>query len=358
MKLPNCVCTICSQDFTRRSSGNRHNQNIHSGEGHIVRFLDYIIGRIIGQYASADPLSYRKNRGNNLRRLHPIKPYSYHTSKNSDPDSIASAAVHDLSADNRPSIQERNTNHDFFSLDNLIALAKRVVEIKNLYAIKSSTESEFHGIILPDGTYAIKTHSFLTQQFSNKFIFGYVVYVCPLCARFAINQLEFRGGSTENRTLFAFHKCDTKTNSIGEGGESMGSRYVKACDSRPSYLELFSRAWLKNNFHIFAFKLPCLCNMDRGLVEIPDPAEPSKSICIYISKDEIIDLGNNREHWAGRAIANQNKPTPISEQEMIDFLRKTEHSTFGIFNIRLPDPPGWRNEYFTICLGVVHPNMR
>ena len=37
---------------------------------------------------------------------------------------------------------------------------------------------------------------------------------------------------------------------------------------------------------------------------------------------------------------------------MIDFLRKTEHSTFGIFNIRSPDPPGWKNEYFIIYLGV------
>jgi len=116
------------------------------------------------------------------------------------------------------------------------------------------------------------------------------------------------------------------------------------------YLELITRAWLKNNFHIFAIKLPPLCDMDRGLVEILDPAEPSKSICIYISKDEIIDLHNNREHWAGRAIANENEATPIGEEEMIDFLCKTEHSTFGIFNIRTADPPGWRSEYFMIYL--------
>jgi hypothetical protein len=352
MRYPLYVCATCSQGFTRKSSANRHNLNIHSGKGDIVRFLDYIVGRIKGLYATADPLSFRKNRGNNLRNLRPIEPDSLHPSlKNSDADSIAAAEVHDLSSNNRPFVQERNSNHYFSSPDNLIGLAIRVLEIEALYATERSMERRFQGIILPDGTYGIQIHSFLAEQFSNKYIFGYVGYVCPFCAHFAIYQLEFRNGNTENRTWFTFHECHTKTNSMGERSESTSSRYVKACDSRPSYLERFSRAWLKNNFHVFAIKLHCLCDMDRGLVEIPDPAEPSKSICIYISKDEIIDLGNNGEHWAGRAIANQNKPTPISEEEMIDFLRKTEHSTFGIFNIRSADPPGWRNEHFMINLG-------
>jgi hypothetical protein len=69
--------------------------------------------------------------------------------------------------------------------------------------------------------------------------------------------------------------------------------------------------------------------MDRGLVEILYLAEPSKSIYIYISKEEIIDLCSNWEHWAARAIANEDKPIPVSE-EVIDFLYKTEHSTFGV----------------------------
>lgn len=353
MKLPLYVCVTCSQGFTRRYSGNRHNHNIHSRKGLIVRILDYIVGRINGQYAAADPLSYRKNKGYNLRSLRPIKPDSLHPpSKNSDADSIAAAEVHDLSSNDRPLVQERTSNHDSSSLDDFIALTRRVLEIKELYTIKSLTESKSHGIILPDGTYAIHTHSFLTQQFSNRYIFGYVGYVCPLCAYFATYQLEYRGGSTENRTMFTFHECDAKTSSMGEKSESKGSRYVKACDSRFSHLEVITRAWLKNNFRVFAIKLPSLYDMDRGLVEIVDPAEPSRSICFCISKDEIIDLGNNREHWAGKAIANENKPTPISEQEMIDFLHKTEHSTFGIFNIRSPDPPGWKNEYFIIYLGV------
>ncbi len=62
----NRLSCMCSQDFTRRYNTNRHNQNIHSNKAQIVRFLEYLIGRISGKYLPADPLSYRlKNRNNN-----------------------------------------------------------------------------------------------------------------------------------------------------------------------------------------------------------------------------------------------------------------------------------------------------
>ena len=56
------ICTICSQDFTRKGSGRRHNTNLHSGTATIVRFIDYIIGRISGTYLPSDPLLYRKKK--------------------------------------------------------------------------------------------------------------------------------------------------------------------------------------------------------------------------------------------------------------------------------------------------------
>jgi hypothetical protein len=59
----NYVCTLCSETFTRRPSGERHNLNLHSGMAPIVRFIDYIIGRIEGRYQPSDPLLFRhKNK--------------------------------------------------------------------------------------------------------------------------------------------------------------------------------------------------------------------------------------------------------------------------------------------------------
>jgi hypothetical protein len=54
------VCALCSQTFTRESSGIRHSINLHLGMSPIVRLIDYIIGRIEGRYQPNDPLLYRR----------------------------------------------------------------------------------------------------------------------------------------------------------------------------------------------------------------------------------------------------------------------------------------------------------
>ncbi len=62
IKMNSYVCTICSQDFTRKESGRRHNTNLHSGTASIVRSIDYIIGRVSGYYLPSDPLLYRNKK--------------------------------------------------------------------------------------------------------------------------------------------------------------------------------------------------------------------------------------------------------------------------------------------------------
>ncbi|HEX6028014.1 MAG TPA: hypothetical protein VFY64_03135 [Nitrososphaeraceae archaeon] len=50
MSKINYVCATCGEDFTRRYSANRHNNRFHFGNGIFVRTLEYIIGRINGQF--------------------------------------------------------------------------------------------------------------------------------------------------------------------------------------------------------------------------------------------------------------------------------------------------------------------
>lgn len=60
MTFKNYVCVLCAQDFTRRYSANRHNRILHQERSKIVRTLEYIIGRVTGEYVSADPLVFRR----------------------------------------------------------------------------------------------------------------------------------------------------------------------------------------------------------------------------------------------------------------------------------------------------------
>jgi hypothetical protein len=39
-----CTCIICGRGFTRRTSGNRHNLNLHSGMSMIIEYSLYYNG--------------------------------------------------------------------------------------------------------------------------------------------------------------------------------------------------------------------------------------------------------------------------------------------------------------------------
>ena len=51
----NYVCITCGRGFTRRTSGKRHNLNLHSGMSEIVESSLYYIGIIQGKYPTPDP---------------------------------------------------------------------------------------------------------------------------------------------------------------------------------------------------------------------------------------------------------------------------------------------------------------
>lgn len=60
--LGNYVCASCSQTFTRKSSGERHRKNNNLGSAAIVRFMDYLIGRLEGRYQTGDPSLHRQRK--------------------------------------------------------------------------------------------------------------------------------------------------------------------------------------------------------------------------------------------------------------------------------------------------------
>ena len=84
----NWACSLCGETFTRRSSGNRHNLNLHSGVSMIVRFTDFVIGVIDGRYNPHEPLATSIRRKSLLNFLDnkAIDHYNKMSSFNGDRD--------------------------------------------------------------------------------------------------------------------------------------------------------------------------------------------------------------------------------------------------------------------------------
>jgi hypothetical protein len=68
------VCSICGQGLTRKSSANRHNNNLHLGGAMIVRPYEYIIGRLNGKFLQSDPSLYRHKDRSQKNMSGPINP--------------------------------------------------------------------------------------------------------------------------------------------------------------------------------------------------------------------------------------------------------------------------------------------
>jgi hypothetical protein len=54
------VCGTCGQGVTRRSSGLRHINKLHSGKAILVRPYVYVAGIVSGRFQQSDPSLYRK----------------------------------------------------------------------------------------------------------------------------------------------------------------------------------------------------------------------------------------------------------------------------------------------------------
>jgi hypothetical protein len=74
MGRPTYVCSTCSEHFTRRYSGKRHNFNIHAGRSEIVPFVEYMAGRSSGRYLASHPSWYRNHRQFQVNHRHRSEP--------------------------------------------------------------------------------------------------------------------------------------------------------------------------------------------------------------------------------------------------------------------------------------------
>jgi hypothetical protein len=70
------VCATCGQGVTRKSSGLRHINKLHSGKAILVRPYVYIAGIVSGRFQQSEPSLYRKHTKEEFNNMSPSNAYS------------------------------------------------------------------------------------------------------------------------------------------------------------------------------------------------------------------------------------------------------------------------------------------
>lgn len=114
------VCGTCGQGVTRRSSGLRHINKLHSGKAILVRPYVYVAGIVSGRFQQSDPSLYRKRTKLEFSSKPPSGNYS-RSQFGSPPTDIVNeeANRYATKAQTRPfsNINNKNPSHSFLTVD-------------------------------------------------------------------------------------------------------------------------------------------------------------------------------------------------------------------------------------------------
>lgn len=135
MSKPLFACTVCGEDFTRKSSAHRHNVRVHNGLCNVVRFVDYLAGRVSGIY----PLPIMPQRLQSKKKVNCYFPDHIHNQQAGRyPDGNIKGIIYsrDVLLDNGEDANYHYTkdhNNRPDPIDITLAFVRKVVEFKEIF---------------------------------------------------------------------------------------------------------------------------------------------------------------------------------------------------------------------------------
>lgn len=296
---------------SRKYNVKRHIQNVHNGNGHIVSFIDYEVGRRNGIYPPVlPPLYIKKSSVTTIPKIRPI---------------------------------------DVLQNEFLKALAWKAVD-KNLFPKQQQQQQpplqqlqQQHLLgpnannIQPQVTPSYHLSSFVPEL---EDIFGFEACVCGTCSAVKTIMICYANESDECGQVRIGITC---CNSMELPNNNI-SKKVNEVDKQMSVkiLKNVVDLWTKNNDDdnnkktlVVALKLSSdKIIMGNHKIKVVKCENPSRSITLQYLEEKCIELTNpaDENYWAIRAI--KNKQTTLDNEELIDFLQKVGNATFGFFNVK------------------------
>jgi hypothetical protein len=361
MSKPLCVCTICSEDFTRRSDGDRHNQRFHSGKGQIIGFIEYIIGRT--QNAIPPPTEPTPRLAAARRRKKAFfynkndRGYTVYPDTKTGPSILNDECY--LHHSSVPSTEKIDSSTNFSSsqktrdksfLDESIDYAKKLTELQRLLRDMSSHSSTYPAYFIPSSSVSIwqpnqylipetgmSSYTFDIDNYmpNRKYIFGFSGQSCNQCLSFEIVPHYF---AAPNRDMFTrtTHKCKESLAKFPIGIQQdidIHSLVRNNCARMLHSIYALTNIWTDNKPYLRIIPLYNQLREKHEILQIRYPSNPDELIRVPLKTDEVIEVGAQRgDHWAFRVIKEE--VTPIESHELMEFLIRIQISTYGIFRVK------------------------
>ena len=284
MSKPNWACSSCGMYSSRRWSVERHILNLHDGSGNVVPFVDYLIGRKSGFYLPKfRPTFVKKNVTKTVTVMDTLKDELL--------KGFASKVV------NKALSSSAIQNHQFGTSG------------APYYCPSQSYFEPLHIIPRPED------------------IFGFEIFVCKKCSSIEPIIISFNDGQ-EGGSKMSWATCcgSSDLKKLGQKDLNDNNELQHKVQDKLKYCV---KTWTNNKPMLTAIRIP---ESFHGSIKLLGE-DDKQSISLEYSSEKNIDLDiDDENHWAPRCIAG---PTALSDDDLDDFLNKTENATFGFFTVKL-----------------------
>jgi hypothetical protein len=295
MGKPNWACGECGMYSSRKESVRRHVKNLHNGNGLVISFADYLIGRRSGIFGPYFPAPTYTPKAEPSLADKVLDEYWKELAKG-----YARQRLYYPNTISQPTIWQQSYNNN-------------------------NTRSQ------PE------PYDFWSD---SEQVFGLEASVCVECLSIKLSKVCFSEKENYIRRIKLFHDCDptfiatsellTDTDEIVKNPECL----------IPTALSQYVKIWADDkSILITAIELPfplaktvkliTRSQKENGLKHLILPFSPEKCLDIDLTSSE----DKLHYHWAKRAI--NDTYTSLNNAELIDFLNKTKNSTFAFFRVEL-----------------------
>jgi hypothetical protein len=173
---------------------------------------------------------------------------------------------------------------------------------------------------------------------ANLQIFGFRGYVCKKCLTSETHYVAFP--VKEDGCIQGGHYC-VPTNAAAPSGSVDRSRVFRSLqDKLPMLIKQQVNSMNGNNSHLIALRLS---NPQKKTIELPNPVDPSKAKIVFpyseqthlylesAKEREYPKENKNKREYLRRAITAGT--TPLSDEELLNFLEVMRNATFGVITV-------------------------